>query len=145
MRPISIAAAAMGTAGTILGLSLSLPTDTIVLGVRPRLGQRVPGSRDKHKMQVVEFEWESQVDHIMEMTRDASFIMMRRIWSEIDPQPGPTSGLACAGLIEHLDSLTDEQLENMRGSVALYLCPDDGRFYPAPTASTIDPDQGLVR
>lgn len=145
---VDIVAIAMGSGGTVTGVSRHLKREgrrRIVIGVRPVLGEQVPGARDERRMaQVVTLPWKRAVDAVAEGRRKASFIAMRQLWSEVEPQPGPSSGLAFVGLTRWLEGLDPTEREKLRGKRAVFLCPDDGRFYPERTTGELDPDQGLA-
>ncbi len=144
---VGIIAVAMGSAGTVTGVGRFLKKhnpDIIVLGVCPKLDEAVPGARDRKKMaEVVTLPWGEVVDVVVEVSRKDSFIGTRMLWSVVEPQPGPTSGLAWRGLIQYLDMLDPEELERLRGKNAAFLCPDDGRFYPERVGGELSPSQGL--
>lgn len=143
---LGLFAAGMGSGGTIAGGALYLKRvhpGTIVLGVRPRRGERVPGNRDIDQMrEVVTLPYEADLDAIEEVGRAESFLMARKLLSEVQPQVGPSSGLAYVGLLQYLAKSPDV-VDLLRGKRAVFICPDDGRFYPGPTFGTLDPDQGL--
>ncbi|MFA5998307.1 MAG: pyridoxal-phosphate dependent enzyme [Candidatus Paceibacterota bacterium] len=144
---LGLVAVGMGSGGTVTGVSRYLKSvrkDIVVLGVRPKKGERVPGNRDIDQMgAVVTLPYKSAVDAIAEVGRLESFIMTRKLISEVQPQVGPSSGLAYAGLLQYLAKSPDV-VELLRGKRAVFICPDDGRFYPGPTFGTLDPDQGLI-
>jgi cysteine synthase len=141
-------ASSMGSGGTIAGTGRHIKKwfpSTTILGVRPKLGEQVPGARDERKMsEVVKLPWQEVVDIVVDISRKESFIAMRELWSGVEPQPGPTSGLAWAGLRSYLKSLGPERLQTLKGGRAAFICPDDGRFYTERTTGEIDSDQGLV-
>ncbi|MFA6519917.1 MAG: pyridoxal-phosphate dependent enzyme [Candidatus Paceibacterota bacterium] len=143
---LDLAVGGMGSGGTITGVSQYLKSvrkDIIVLGVRPKKGERVPGNRDYDQMEaVVTLPYKSAVDDIAEVGREESFLMTRKLLGEVQPQPGPSSGLAYVGLLQYL-ARSPDVVELLRGRNAVFICPDDGRFYPGPTFGTLDPDQGL--
>lgn len=147
-NPLGAIAVALGSGGTAYGIAQCFSRrspNTAVLGVRPALGQQVPGARDENKMNaVVKFEWQESVRTVEEVSRKESFIAMRRLWSAVEPQPGPTSGMAYAGLLQYLSGLSPERLAWYRGKSVAFFCPDDGRFYTAPTLAELDPDQGVI-
>jgi cysteine synthase len=144
----AVVAAALGSGGTAFGLAQSfkeMGLDTRVVGVRPILGEQVPGARDEKKMaDVVKLPWQSLVKHVAEVGRKESFIGMRQLWSAVEPQPGPTSGMAWRGLMRYLESVGREGRQQYRGRYVGFFCPDDGRFYTAPTLSELDADQGII-
>lgn len=144
-RP-AVLAVPLGSGGTAYGLATYfLPTSTRILGVRPKLGEQVPGARDKKKMEeVVTFPWQDVVRTVVEVGRKESFIGMRELWSAVEPQPGPTSGMAWKGLMAYLHSLGPDGRSDFRGGCVAFFCPDDGRFYSGLTLAELDPDQGIV-
>ncbi|MDE2173175.1 MAG: pyridoxal-phosphate dependent enzyme [Patescibacteria group bacterium] len=144
---LGLVAVGMGSGGTVTGVSRYLKSvrpDIIVLGVRPKRGKRIPGVRDAEQMDaVVTLPYKSAVDAIVEIGRNESFLKTRELLSEVQPQVGPSSGLACVGLLQFLADSPDAR-ELLRGKRAVFISPDDGRFYPGPTIAELDPDQGLT-
>lgn len=144
---VGIIAIAMGSGGTALGVGRflkSIHPETIVIGVCPKLGEQVPGARDRKRMsEVVTFPWEDTVDAVFEVSRKKAFEWTRRLWSEVEPQPGPTSGLAFKGLMQYLRSLDAKELKKLRGKNAAFICADDGRFYSDLMIAELDTGQGL--
>lgn len=147
---VGIIAIAMGSSGTAAGVGHYLHEKypgTIVLGVRPVLGEQVPGARDKMKMDAeVTIPWKMEVDKVIEVSRKEAFIMTRRLWSEVEPQPGPTSGLACAGLfqyLQYLEALGADNLEDLKGKTAAFICADSGMLYSDVMIAELDTGQGL--
>lgn len=147
-KQLAFVAIAMGSGGTAAGVGSFLKQErpsAQVLGVRPKLGERVPGTRDAARMaEVVTIPWQEVIGTVVEVGRRKSFEAMRRLWTEVEPQPGPSSGLAYEGLLEHLRSLGGKELEALRGKRAAFLCPDDGRFYSERIGGELDPDQGAL-
>jgi len=143
----AVVSVAMGSGGTVAGIGSFLKqkkSETVVLGARPTLGEQVPGARDRKKMaEVVTLPWKKFVDTIVEAGRKESFIGMRKLWSAVEPQPGPTSGLAFVGLMKYLAGLNQGEIERLRGKSVGFICPDDGRFYSERTTGELDTDQGL--
>lgn len=152
---VAIVAIALGSGGTAGGVGSFFksiePSDgpyvpKMVLGVRPKLGKRVPGTRDKKKMEeVVTIPWEQFVPEVAELTRDEAFVLMRKLWCAVQPQPGPSSGLAYGGLLQYMRTrMSRGELERLEGKCVAFICPDDGRFYPERTTGALDPDEGLL-
>lgn len=145
---LAVVAIAMGSGGTVAGVGRFFKqkkSKTIVLGVRPKLGEQVPGARDSKRMKdVVTLPWEEGTDAVAEVSRKDSFIGMRQLWSAVEPQPGPTSGLAWAGLRDYLNGLSPKKLAKLNGRVVAFICPDDGRFYSERITGELDPDQGII-
>lgn len=147
-QPISAIAVAMGSGGTVAGVGSFFKhahPQTAIIGVRPKVGEQVPGARDREKMEeVVRIPWKKVVRSVEEVTRKESFIRTRQLWSAVEPQPGPTSGLAWGGLERYLEKLGKKELAKLRGTCAAFMCPDDGRFYSELMMAELDPDQGIV-
>lgn len=144
---LGVVAVAMGSGGTVAGVGRYIKShnpDAVILGVRPALGEQVPGARDSKKMsEVVTLPWKETVDGVIEVGRKESFIRMRRLWSAVEPQPGPTSGMAWGGLEQYLYGLAPHELEKLRGKSCAFICPDDGRFYSERTTGELDTGQGF--
>lgn len=145
-KNLLLVAAGMGSSGTVTGIAHHLKRvrpDSMVIGVRPKLGERVPGVRDSAQMDaVVTLPYRSAVHDVMEVGRAESFVKARELMVEVQPRVGPSSGLAFVGLLKYLQYSPDT-LERLRGKKAVFVCADDGRFYPGPTFSQLDPDQGV--
>ncbi|MDO8566823.1 MAG: pyridoxal-phosphate dependent enzyme [bacterium] len=141
----AVVAVAMGSGGTACGVGRffrEYHPQTVILAVRPMLGEQVPGARDEKKMaEVVTLPWKGVVDMAVEVSRKESFVRMRKLWSAVEPQPGPTSGLAWGGLEHYLEN--EALLGRFRGKTLGFICPDDGRFYSERTTGELDTDQGL--
>jgi cysteine synthase len=143
---IGIISIAMGSGGTVGGVGRFFKRkhwETTILGAQPSPGEDVPGARNKKKMQVVTLPWKEPVNQVVEISRKESFIGMRQLWNAVEPQPGPTSGLAYRGLIRHLENMDEERLLSLRGKFAAFICPDDGRFYPERITGELNPGQGI--
>ncbi|MGH7174834.1 MAG: pyridoxal-phosphate dependent enzyme [Minisyncoccia bacterium] len=143
-----IFAASMGSAGTVVGCSRYLKRirpKTVVVGVRPAVGQQSPGTRDRKKMEAVDtLPYEEACDVIIESGgRKESFTRMRQLWSEVEPQPGPSSGLAFDGLLRYLEG-SQAGGPGAQKLTAAFICPDDGRFYPEYTTSELDTHEGVI-
>lgn len=144
-RPLGAIAIPMGSGGTACGIGRYLKEknkEIIVVGVRPALGEQVPGARDKKKMEeVVTLPWGEVVDEVIEVSRKESFTRMRQLGSWIEPQPGPTSGLAYAGLMKSIrfkDFIERKQIETVA-----FVCPDSAALYSDVTIAELDTGQGL--
>lgn len=144
-RSVGAIAIPMGSSGVACGVGRYLKeknNETIIIGVRPALGEQVPGARDKKKMEeVVTLPWGEIVNEVIEVSRNESFTRMRQLWSEIEPQPGPTSGLAYAGLMKSIqfrDFIERKQIETVA-----FVCPDSAALYSDVTIAELDTGQGL--
>ncbi|MDB5244600.1 MAG: hypothetical protein JWN18_470 [Parcubacteria group bacterium] len=142
-KDLSAIAVAMGSGGTIAGIGRALrknESEAVVIGVRPKLGEQVPGARDAKKMEEISrLPWKTEVEHLAEISRRQAFEHMVSLWSEVEPQPGPTSGLAWAGLEQYLDGLQSRELDALSGKVVAFICPDDYRLYTSAIMAELDP------
>lgn len=148
-KNLGVIAIAMGSGGTAGGVGRYFKQErpnTTVLGVRPSLGERVPGTRDQLQMaDVVTLPWREGVDAVVEVDRNTSFLASRLLWTEVEPQPGPSSGLAWQGLMKYLRGLAEQDKSALReliGKSVAFICPDDGRFYSERIGGELDPGQG---
>ena len=134
--PIGLIAVAMGSCNTVVGLSRYFKrvgfSDTIILGVRPKLGERVPGTLDGAQMgQLVKLPYRKALDELVEVTREEALAGALDLRGEVTPQPGFSSGLAYAGLMKFLSGSSSADLSDLlHGRHAVFVCPDDGRIYP---------------
>lgn len=149
---LAIVAVSMGSGGTVAGVGKFYyerkffpkeHVNTLVLGVRPSRGQRVPGARDELRMEeVVTLPWKKYCV-VEELTRKESFLRTRQLWSAVEPQPGPTSGLAYGGLLKYLEKIGPEGLRKLEGKCVGFLCPDSGFLYSDLMKAELDTDQGF--
>ncbi|MDE1919574.1 MAG: pyridoxal-phosphate dependent enzyme [Patescibacteria group bacterium] len=138
----SVVAIALGSGGTAAGVGRYLRTvhtGKQCLGVRPALGERVPGARDEERMKIVTLPWEGVLDGIVEVSRKESFARARQLWSAVEPQPGPSSGLAYAGLLRFLRGR-----EELKGTTVGFICPDKADLYSGLFSAELDTGQGLL-
>lgn len=146
---IGIIAIAMGSGGTAAGVARFLRKRyprAMVIGVRPMLSQQVPGARDEEKMNaVVPPEFRPAVHGVVDISRKDAFVATRQLWSAVEPQPGPTSGLAYAGLIEALRRIDEEEnlLQLLAGQGVAFLCPDSAMLYSDVIMAELDTGQGV--
>lgn len=145
---LRVLAVPLGSAGTLTGVSRYLKDrypETKIIGVRPALGQQVPGVRDAKKMaSVIKVPWREQADAIIEnVSRKRAFTETRQLWSEVEPQPGPSSGLAYLGLIRYLDGLSNTELEKIVGKQVAFICPDNGYSYSDYILGELDVHEGF--
>ncbi len=146
--PIGVIAIAMGSGGTAAGVGRFLKKcdpETIVLGICPKLGEQVPGARDRKRMaEVVTLPWGEVVDAVVEVSRKEAFIATRELWNAVEPQPGPTSGMAWRGLMKYLSALDDEDLNRLQGTTAVFMCPDGASLYSGVMIAELDTGQGFA-
>lgn len=145
VRDIGLIAISMGSGGTAGGVARYLAhtnPEAKVLGVRVKDGEQVPGARSKSRMaEIVTIPWQRHVPDAISISRKEAFIATRRLWGAVEPQPGPTSGLAYAGLIAHIRE--NSLGERLRGKKVAFLCPDDARPYSDVMIAELDPHEGL--
>ena len=141
---VSVIAVGLGSGGTALGVASYLAERsprTVVVGVRPKLGEQVPGTRDKKRMEdVVTLPWHRAIRTVVDVSRRDAFIEARRLWDWIEPQPGPSSGLAFRGLVEYLTHLPQKERAALTRTVAAFICPDGCWPYLDIFRSELDPD-----
>lgn len=144
---IAFIAIAMGSGGTLAGVGKFFHQEyrwTRMLGVQPHLGERVPGTRDKERMdEVVTLPWKTSVDFVVTVSRKRSFISTRELSTAVEPQPGPSSGLAYGGLMQYLGILNKKEIEKLRGKCVGFLCPDGAAPYSALMSAELDTGQGF--
>jgi cysteine synthase len=108
---ISIFCSAIGTGGTVVGTSKFLkkmnPKLTIV-GVS-RVGGPVPGVRSTQRLNLLEFDWTSAVDDLVEIDLKESYEESLNL-SRHGLLVGPSSGFAFAGLKKYLSKKLDTAL-----------------------------------
>lgn len=149
----AVVAIAMGSGGTAAGVGFYFKSNhlgngsgirRVVVGVRPNSGERVPGARDRARMEeVVKLPWKEVVDTVVEIPRKTAFFRTRELWGAVEPQPGPSSGLAYGGLMKYLGGLGEDGLEALRGKTVGFLCPDHATLYSGLMNSELDTDEGL--
>ncbi len=144
---IAIVAIAMGSGGTLAGVGKFFHREysgTRILGVQPQSGERVPGTRDRARMnEVVTLPWETSVDFVVTVSRKKAFICTRELSSAVEPQPGPSSGLAYGGLMKYIELLNKREVEKLRGKCVGFLCPDGAAPYSALMSAELDTGQGF--
>ncbi len=129
---IDIFCAGLGTTGTLIGNSKYLKSknsDIRVVGALRAPDNYVPGVRTENLLNVVKFDWRAHVD-FMEPVETAESYRLSMELSRKGIVVGPSSGLALAGLLQHLEGLKPSSgLENIRNDetgeiVCVFPCPD---------------------
>ena len=129
---IDIFCAGLGTTGTLIGNARFLKrkdSAVKVVGVLRAPDNYVPGVRTEDLLNVVDFDWRSHVDSIEPVETKASYISSMAL-SRNGILAGPSSGLALAGLINHLEDLKEsDHLDDLRRSsdgeiTCVFPCPD---------------------
>lgn len=144
---LGVIAISMGSAGTAAGVGRFLKKknpDVVVVGCVPKLGEQVPGARDRKRLRdIVTLPWEDIVDVVVEISRKESFLGTRELWSSVEPIVGPTSGLAYMGLLRYLGALSISEKKRLYGKHAAFICPDGGYLYSDVIISELDTGQGV--
>ncbi len=129
---IDIFCAGLGTTGTVIGNSTYLKRQNPsirVVGVMRAPDNYVPGVRTENLLKLVGFNWRSHIDEI-ERIETANAYRLSLEMSRRGIIVGPSSGLALAGLLQHLDRLSsDSMLEKLRTEkdadiICVFPCPD---------------------
>jgi len=128
---ISLYCAALGTTGTLIGSSTYLKRQNPnlpVVGVMRAPDHYVPGARTEKLLNLVGYDWRAHLDHIEYAESEVSYRLSMQM-SRLGLLVGPTSGMALAGLLQHLDKVkTESKLDDIRNSngdiVCVFPCPD---------------------
>lgn len=100
----ALVAVALGTCGTAIGIAKYIAAnglETEVVGVVPK--DEVPGTRCMERIERdVTLPWQENIKTIVIGTREEAFRLSRELWREVQPPPGPSSGLAYGGLLSHI-------------------------------------------
>lgn len=128
---LSLFSAGLGTTGTLIGTARFLKRqnpDLPVLGVMRAPDQYVPGARTENLLNLVQFDWRSHVDHIERADSESSYRLSMAM-SRLGLLVGPTSGMALAGLLQHLEVEKAkgrlDKLRNEDGEIlCVFPCPD---------------------
>lgn len=129
---IDIFCAGLGTTGTLIGNSKYLKSkdpSVRVVGVMRAPDQYVPGVRTEKLLKLVGFEWKEHID-VVERIETAESYRVSLDLSRRGIVAGPSSGLALAGLLKHLDALKKsgdlDQLRKTDGGeiTCVFPCPD---------------------
>ena len=129
---INIFCAGLGTTGTVIGNSRFLKkkkSSLRVVGVMRAPDNYVPGVRTEKLLKLVGFDWRRHIDHIERIETAESYRSSMEI-SRRGIIAGPSSGLAFAGLIQHLEGLRETNaLDDIRDEesgdiVCVFPCPD---------------------
>jgi len=128
---ISLFAAGLGTTGTLIGTAAYLKSqnpELPIVGVMRAPDNYVPGARTEKLLNLVGFDWRSHVDHLERAESEISYRLSMAM-SRCGLLAGPTSGMALAGLLQHLEAAKAggrlERLRNADGDVlCVFPCPD---------------------
>jgi len=100
----------MGTTGTIMGVSRYLKEqrkDIQIVGVQPTEGSRIPGIRRWSPEFLPKIYEPQRVDRIIDVSREQSIAMTRRMAQEEGIMAGMSSGGALTAAIEIANEITD--------------------------------------
>jgi cysteine synthase len=119
---VTVAACAIGTAGTMLGVKRSFRKrgiDALVVGVICADGQSIPGMRDEARLRKIGLDWR-EADEIRNATlADAYFASLRMTQANVPC--GPSAGAALWELLGFLSERNEEgrldELRNAEGKV----------------------------
>jgi cysteine synthase len=128
---ISLLACAMGTCGTIVGVSRGLRQrnpNIKVLSCVPEAGHAVPGPRERSLLGDVAFDWQTVADAAVELNAKESFIASTELIRR-GIMGGPSSGMNYAGLLKYLQQEKEAgrlaDLVKERGEqICVFLCCD---------------------
>ena len=133
---LSLFCAALGTTGTLIGTATYLKeqnSDLPILGVMRAPDHYVPGARTEKLLNLVDFEWREHVDHVELAESEVSYRLSMEM-SRLGLMVGPTSGMALAGLLQHLERIKSQgrlnSLRNTDGEIlCVFPCPDGPLAY----------------
>ncbi len=143
-RHLDVVAVPLGSCGQGKGLTRYFGEkfpNTIVVGAMCADGNNngTPGARNKSSILSTGSGWLKEIAVVHSVNRHDSFVEMKNLFEEVEPQPGPTSGMAKAGLEQFLESrLHSHGPEWFQGKSGVFLCDDDGRMYPERQTGELD-------
>jgi len=126
----------LGTTGTMVGCSKFFNKQNKkirTVGVIRSPNNPVPGVRTRNLLNIIAFNWRNYTDYIEEVgTKDSFKESLKLIRNGL--VVGPSSGLAFAGLLKHLQSLKDQnklgELKNNKSKInAVFICCDTPFVY----------------
>jgi len=129
---IDIFCAGLGTTGTMIGNSRYLKSKNPsirTVGVMRAPDHYVPGVRTEKLLKLVSFDWRKHIDCVERIETVESYRLSMKI-SRRGIIAGPSSGLAMAGLLQHLKGLKETNgLDEIRNKdtdeiVCVFPCPD---------------------
>jgi cysteine synthase len=128
---INVFCAGLGTTGTITGTAKQLKKKNPsiqVVGVLREANSYVPGVRTKGLLQLVGFDWESQVDSVEAIKTVESYRKSMQL-SRNGIVVGPSSGFALCGLLNYLENrVNNNTLDELRDDnddiTCVFICPD---------------------
>ncbi|MGI9513745.1 MAG: pyridoxal-phosphate dependent enzyme [Anderseniella sp.] len=128
---LSLFCAGLGTTGTLIGTATYLKRqkpELPVVGVMRAPDQYIPGARTEKLLNLVGFDWREHVDHIERAESEVSYRLSMAM-SRLGLMVGPTSGMALAGLLQHLEKEKEHgrlgSLRNQEGEIlCVFPCPD---------------------
>jgi cysteine synthase len=129
---ISIFSAGLGTTGTMIGNSRFLKSknsEIRTVGSIRAPDNYVPGVRTDKLLKMVDFDWQEHVDYIERIEEAESYRLSMDI-SRRGIVAGPSSGMALAGLLQHLKELKENnELDSVRDKdsgeiICVFPCPD---------------------
>ena len=128
---IDIFGVGLGTTGTLIGNARFLKSKNPalkVVGVMRAPDNYVPGVRTENLLNVVDFEWRAHVDALEGVQTEQAYLTSMEM-CRLGLLAGPSSGLALAGLLHHLEQL------KASGALAQHRSADSGEItcvFPCP-------------
>ena len=129
---INIFSAGLGTTGTMIGNSRFLKSknpNIRTVGTMRAPDSYVPGVRTEKLLKMVDFDWRKHIDYIERIETSESYRLSMEL-SRSGIVAGPSSGMALAGLLQHLKGLKDKNgFDEIRDkdsgdSICVFPCPD---------------------
>ncbi len=119
---------AMGTTGTIMGVSRFLKgqnPDVQVVGTQPSAGSQIPGIRRWSPEYVPAIYDPSRVDRLVEVSRADATLAARRLARD----EGILAGMSGGGALAAALRIVDELRATDRGGTVVFIVPDRGERY----------------
>ena len=129
---LSVFCAGLGTTGTMIGNATYLKArnpSIRTVGAMRAPDQYVPGVRTKKLLKLIGFDWREHVDFIEQVKTVESYRLSMDM-CRLGILVGPSSGLALAGLLQHLeDAKGKASLDEIRNAetgevICVFPCPD---------------------
>jgi len=132
-RQVTHFVSAMGTTGTIMGVSRYLKEqnqDIEIVGVQPTDGSRIPGIRRWSKQFLPKIFEAERVDRIIDVSQEEATIMARRLATEEGILAGMSSGGSCTAALK-----LSEELDS--GIIVFIVCDRGDRYLSSPLYSEL--------
>ena len=128
---VNVFCAGLGTTGTLIGTAKALKRknrSVQVVGVMREDDNYVPGVRTRGLLELIGFDWQSQVDAVEKVKTEPSYRASMEL-SRNGIVVGPSAGFALAGLLNFLNrhkaaGTLDQLRRRDRDIVCVFVCPD---------------------